>query len=231
MAYKSLGMNEQTQVKTSRSILYINFLFVSLLFVAFRNARVSSRSFYWHSFQQSFPRNQNFTLQGQFQPRFVPANTSCFNYPWRLPTRVKLSSLAESKNRMLLSTVPNYVPRVGLGHAMLMINAKVSTAIRMNLTYLHSTSKYDISTWYETHYDFHQAAVVEQFFGWGVGEMPREVVKPEYCTFESNNLSLKCLYCNRSRPALSKRSHGNEALQQSCQHIRAPSFLRTTINT
>lgn len=127
--------------------------------------------------------------------REVPTGTSRFDYPWRIPTLVRPLPPSDSNNRFLYSPLKDaYIN--GLGHNLGTINGEVSTAIRLNLTYTHRISWYSlhsipfqsISDKYKSadlnaFRPFLHAGSVEQLFGWGVSEIPREHIQSAICPF------------------------------------------------
>ena len=99
----------------------------------------------------------------------VPAFQSRFNTPWFASERVRFPTLEESRFRLLYSAVRT-AGSDGLGHAMATINADVSTALQLGLSYSHRIGKHGALTQENVH-------AVEEFFGWGADELSREIVR------------------------------------------------------
>lgn len=147
--------------------------------------------------------------------RSVPPNINRFDYPWRLPPRVRLPTLEESRYRVLYSPLRS-ISGDGLGHAMATVNADLSTAIRLNLTYTHRIATFASLTRQPIINDssdatyYQHGAAVEELFGWGVGEIPRERVQHSICPDENiPNSDYDCCVCahrDLSRRKLQLRS-------------------------
>lgn len=162
--------------------------------------------------------------------RDVPPSVSRFDYPWCIPRRRWTTlSLKESRYRVLYSPVRDK-SGAGLGHAMATLNADISTAFRLNLTYTHripmcgsltSPLKEPYQEDNLTH-EFQHAGAVEQLLGWGVGEIPREhiqaAVDPSLIT-ETNWFS--CRKISNTQLSIHKRKtrrHGKTT--STCGHFR-----------
>lgn len=150
------------------------------------------------------PKNQ---ITDNYAIRSVPTGISRFNFPWRIPAKLILPTLKQSKGRVLYSPLRE-VYGAGLGHAMATINADVSTAMRFNLTYTHRIAKYDILSQpfniarnvSSMNRPFQSASAVEQLFGWGAGELPRDHLQKFICP--ANMLekhSGGCMICTDSQ--------------------------------
>lgn len=151
--------------------------------------------------------------------RSVPQNINRFDYPWRLPPRIRLLSLEESHYRVLYSPLRS-ISGDGLGHAMATVNADLSTAIRLNLTYTHRVAGFASLTRQPVFNDssdetrYQHGGAVEELFGWGVGEIPRERVQHSICPDEKIPTSgYECCICvhhdliRRKKQLRSIRSH------------------------
>lgn len=131
--------------------------------------------------------------------RRVPKSMRRFDYPWRLPKRVRMPTLRESNYRILYTPLRDNSGE-GLGHAMATINADFTTALRLNLTYSHRIASYgSLTRPSEGNESYAHAGAIEQLFGWGVREIPRERVQFSICSDEvmqpGNNI---CRICNSS---------------------------------
>lgn len=146
----------------------------------------------------------------------VPRASCRFDVPWRSPPRPHLPSLQESRGRLLYSGVREAVSD-GLGHGMATTNADVSTALRLGVTYTHRVAKYgslvgqsfnnELLSRNSTENDkkptiaglSDEAGRIEGFFGWGVGEVPREAVQDAACDFRDEDGSIsKCKLCTEA---------------------------------
>lgn len=160
--------------------------------------------------------------------RNVPKLVSRFDYPWSIPRRWKLLTLQQSRNRVLYSPVRDK-SGAGLGHAMATVNADISAAIRLNLTYTHRIpmcgalsrplkDNIDIDNMTRI---FHHAGAVEQLFGWGVGEIPREHVQAAVnisLIYETNNSA--CRIIDNKQLSAQKREIGRLRRHNSTGHTR-----------
>lgn len=103
----------------------------------------------------------------------VPAEAVRFNVPWLLLPRVETLPLSRSGWRVLHSTIRE-LSSDGLGHGMTVVNAELSTALNLGLTYTHRVGMYgSVSR--------RRPEAVEEMFGWGVGEIGRDWVERELC--------------------------------------------------
>lgn len=159
----------------------------------------------------------------------VPYGTSRFNIPWRSPPRPKLPTLRESRGRVLYSGVREAVSD-GLGHGMATTNAEVSTAMRLGVTYTHRVAKYGslvgrsfghevLSQNRSSHKKKYtvaglsaRAGRIEGFFGWGVGEIPREAVQDAACDFRNGHPPIEsCKLCtNADLESLKREGKGEK---------------------
>lgn len=152
--------------------------------------------------------------------RKVPAHISRFEYPWRLfrPVSTHLP-LHKSNNRMIYSTTISDIKAAGLGHALLIINAEVQLARRLNISYTHRISKYPLSkpcqySPLELCSPFDHVGAVEQLFGWGAGEISRSQVQLSICPNRIwDESSDECPICNLS--ANSERKVNNRVHKSS----------------
>lgn len=145
-------------------------------------------------------------ILNQYNERIVPRHVSRFNFAWRRPIRMKLPTLEESRNRILYSPIRS-ISGAGLGHVMATMNADISTAARFNLTYSHRIAKYgllarpyrEFFNGPEINRPYHHVGAVEQLFGWGVGEIPRDHIQNSICPFSLIRPSdFECMICNSS---------------------------------
>lgn len=146
----------------------------------------------------------------------VPRGSCRFDVPWRSPRRPNLPSLQESQGRLLYSGVREAVSD-GLGHGMATTNADVSTALRLGVTYTHRVAKYgslvgqsfsnELLSRNITENDekttiaglSNETGRIEGFFGWGVGEVPREAVQDAACDFRDGIRSISdCKLCTET---------------------------------
>jgi hypothetical protein len=99
---------------------------------------------------------------------------SRFDVPWDYVKPLRAKTPTESNNRYLYSpTAPSSTD--GIGHAMAQVNAEITTALTLGITYTHRVSSFGSLTLDEN------SSAVEEFFGWGVGEIPRSKVQEDVC--------------------------------------------------
>lgn len=135
----------------------------------------------------------------------VPPHLSRFDFPWYVPHRLQLPTLNSSNNRIFLSTIRERSGS-GLGHRMATLNLEVTIAIKFKLTYTHRVSSYgylsnplNSSQINSLTRPFHHAGAVEQFFGWGVNEIPREAVQNIICPTQRYVADNNCPICDFER--------------------------------
>lgn len=124
------------------------------------------------------------------QIRQVPTFSSRYNRPWYLQPRVRFPTLQESRFRILYSPLRTTASD-GLGHGMSTINADVSTTLAMGLTYTHRIATHASLT-------RSKPSAVEQFFGWGAGELPRTAFQESSCPASFQQEASKCQVCRDS---------------------------------
>lgn len=169
---------------------------------------------------QNPDRPDRFDAQDHIRP--VPPHIPRFSYPWRLPPRPTFASLKSSRHRLLYSALRG-TSSEGLGHAMATVNADITTAWRLGLTYTHRIARYGslthppcnasipgacISQKNATNIQnlqlsdaipYRHVAAVEYFFGWGANEIPREAVQRAICPSTIHQKDEKlCRVCNAS---------------------------------
>lgn len=98
---------------------------------------------------------------------------SRFHEIWTKIRTVNTLSLEESNHRVLYSSMSD-VSGDGLGHAMATFNTEVATALYLGLTYTHRKAMFSSLT-------NNDKDAVENFFGWGYGEVSRESVQRTVC--------------------------------------------------
>jgi hypothetical protein len=138
---------------------------------------------------------------------------SRFDIPWNRTPYVRLSSLAESGHRVLISAISS-TGNSGLGHMMAVVNAEVHTAIVLGLTYTHRIGHYGSLSASDRHR-------VEYFFGWGHGEIPRINIYHSICG-ETNNASYDGLW--RQRGSGKSRKLRRPCME--CERIASPGVSR-----
>lgn len=147
----------------------------------------------------------------------VPASVSRFNIPWRSPPFPKLPALDQSRGRMLYSGVREAASD-GLGHGMATTNADLTTAMRLGITYTHRVAKYgslvdnrfsrQVLSSNRSQDAFlpriaglsRESGRIEGFFGWGVGEIPREAIQDAACGYGELASSIHvCKLCTEEK--------------------------------
>lgn len=98
---------------------------------------------------------------------------SRFDMPWQRIPKVRTKSLKESRNRILYSPIAASGTS-GIGHVMATVNAEITTALGLGLTYTHRKPSFGLLT--KTNPN-----TLEDFFGWGENEIPRVRVQTELC--------------------------------------------------
>lgn len=103
-------------------------------------------------------------------------------------------SIAQSFNRVLLSSIPHEVGD-GLGHRMCILNYELQLAFALGLTYAHRVSAYGSLTRVDE-------MAVEKLFGWGKGELTRSEVLEKGCAEvqyvnDSCEIPASAVVCNR----------------------------------
>lgn len=126
----------------------------------------------------------------------IPESCNRFQTPWIERSRVKLLSPGESNFRYLYSPVRKGSSD-GIGHSMGVVNLDLNLAIRFNLTYTHRVADYSSLT-------KNDKSAVENFFGWGDGEIPRTFIQKEGCislnqSWPSTTNLYDCFQCDTVR--------------------------------
>lgn len=135
------------------------------------------------------------TINSATSPYFryvpYPSHWNRFDTAWYSMASPHLPSLNASRHRLLLSSVRAEMGD-GLGHMYLMYNFELFLAIRLQLTFTHRHSRYQSLTKSDPY-------AVDNFFGWGKGEVPREKVWSEcalsYTYTHSGRNAHKCVSC------------------------------------
>eukprot|EP00172_Hildenbrandia_rubra_P003253 Plantae.Rhodophyta-Hildenbrandia_rubra.ctg4966.p1 GENE.Plantae.Rhodophyta-Hildenbrandia_rubra.ctg4966~~Plantae.Rhodophyta-Hildenbrandia_rubra.ctg4966.p1 ORF type:complete len:564 (+),score=46.05 Plantae.Rhodophyta-Hildenbrandia_rubra.ctg4966:252-1943(+) len=132
----------------------------------------------------------DFNISGQ-SVRKCPAAWNRYHYAWVRHAPPKLLSLEESRHRILLSTVRAGLGD-GLGHVLYFFNYEVAKAAQLGLTFTFRHNTYQSVTKNDEY-------AVDNFFGWGEGELPREIIRNE-CILGHNTTtpdpgSERCYYC------------------------------------
>lgn len=113
---------------------------------------------------------------GIWNVAILPAEANRFDVPWLLWDRVDTASFARSGYRILFSTLKTRLSD-GIGHGMTVLNAELSTALSLGLSYTHRVGIYGSLS-------RELPEAVENIFGWGVGEVPRRFIEREVCSIE-----------------------------------------------
>ena len=103
----------------------------------------------------------------------IPSHECRFNHPWLVHPRIRTKTFRETNFRILYSTIKDYSGD-GIGHAVTILNAELSAALQMGISYTHRQGHYGSL-------DKGHAGKVESIFGWGVGEVPRKLIENEVC--------------------------------------------------
>lgn len=105
-----------------------------------------------------------------------PTEVNRFDVPWLLLRRVDTRSFEQTGYKILYSPM-KVKASDGIGHGLTVLNAELSTALNLGLSYTHRLGIYgSISR--------EQRTAVEDMFGWGVGEVPRRFIENEVCEVE-----------------------------------------------
>lgn len=194
------------------------FFFISFTFYVFQQiiclpiykANVRPKSPTLYSLQGKRIESSSFgdktgLLPINYRERSVPTEVSRFDYPWVVPTEVKTLRPEQSRNRFLYSPLKSFYIN-GLGHNMATMNGEVWAALILNLTYTHRIARYMVHSvplnkamekTNENSRPFLHAGAVEQLFGWGVGEIPREHLQNSICSSSVLNITEEqCAICN-----------------------------------
>lgn len=153
------------------------------------------------------------SFEGKFFKHLpYPADWNRYFVSWYSIAHTTLPSLSQSRHRVLLSSVRKYMGD-GLGHMFFMYNFEVALATNLNLTFTHRHSTYQSLTKADNY-------AVDNFFGWGEGEIQRERIWDE-CTLSFSYYSnpsdtKKCIACE------SVEGHGPLGFRRV---VNLPSFL------
>lgn len=150
------------------------------------------------------PQTMNYALNFSLHQAIIrSATSSCFRhvpYPahwnrydtaWYSMKPPRLPSLNASRHRLLLSSVREEMGD-GLGHMYFMYNFELFLATRLQLTFTHRHSRYQSLTKSDPY-------AVDDFFGWGNGEIPRDKVWAQcalsYTYSRPTRNAHKCISC------------------------------------
>lgn len=122
-----------------------------------------------------------FELKG-ISPRYVnggvifrvPGTWNRLLSPWLKKSEVKFLNPKQSRHRYLYGP-SRLMTSDGIGHSMGAINLEFNLALSMNLTYTHRVGFYSSLS-------RRDRFAVENFFGWGVGEVRRKRVQEQGCS-------------------------------------------------
>lgn len=176
----------------------------------FHNENGSGRS------TPSLSKHQKLNSSSATPLQLLLTRTSRFDIPWNRVPDTHLLSLAESGHRVLLSSISSY-GNSGLGHMMAILNSEVHTAMILGLTYTHRRGVYGVLSLQH----LTATSVVDDFFGWGRDEIPRDDVYQTFCEFANERNILKV--GDKVRPPIHQRPCAI------CQRIRRPGSLRNPI--
>lgn len=113
-------------------------------------------------------------------PQVLGVRPLRFHERWSKIPAIKTLSLNESNHRVLYSSMSDKSGD-GLGHSLATFNAEVSTAIHMGLTYTHRRATFSSLT-------DEDSAAVDDFFGWGYGEISRENIQRTVCEMDEEQI-------------------------------------------
>lgn len=135
---------------------------------------------------------------GIWKIAILPSEANRFDVPWLLWDRVDTASFAKSGHRILFSTLKTRLSD-GMGHGLTVLNAELSTALNLGLSYTHRVGIYGSLS-------RELPEAVENIFGWGVGEVPRRFIEKEVCSIEYTSqrnptavAENRCLLCRAIR--------------------------------
>lgn len=112
----------------------------------------------------------------------IPAHRNRLKYTWFVLPQVNPPTLLESGFRLLHSPLTERCT-AGLGHALTVLNAELSTALLLHATYSHRVTNFVFNS-----------TDAERIFNWGQGFLARTEVERRYCLLESN--SSECPVCH-----------------------------------
>lgn len=140
-------------------------------------------------------------------PHVFTVRLSRFDERWSRVLSIKTLDLKQSNHRVLYSSMSDKSGD-GLGHSLATFNAEVSTALELGLTYTHRKATSSSLTSKDKN-------SVEDFFGFGYGEIPRENIQRTVCDMEEKlydgvydlvgpqagrKLNRVCAPCGKLRP-------------------------------
>lgn len=106
----------------------------------------------------------------------VPVLANRFETPWRIPHRVRFSTLQEARHRIVYSALRDS-GNEGLGHHMRTIAADVGTALRLGAAYSHHRPSHGSLSRGD-------ADAVERLFNLGTGHMARNFIRDAVCILD-----------------------------------------------
>ncbi|KAI0565957.1 hypothetical protein FGB62_13g123 [Gracilaria domingensis] len=124
----------------------------------------------------------------------IPKTWNRLHSPWLKKSAPELKTPRQSRNRFLYGP-SRTMSSDGIGHSMCSINLEYNLALNMNITYTHRIGYYSSLS-------RRDKLAVEEFFGWGVGEVPRTKIQTEGCSpvggkWPAENNVHKCHVCGK----------------------------------
>ncbi|CAN8065195.1 unnamed protein product [Agarophyton chilense] len=104
----------------------------------------------------------------------IPKNWNRLHSPWFKKNAAELKNPKQSQHRYLYGP-SRLMSSDGIGHSMCAVNLEYNLALQMNLTYTHRVGFYSSLS-------RNDRMAVEEFFGWGVGEVPRTKIQTDGCS-------------------------------------------------
>lgn len=101
------------------------------------------------------------------------ARPSRYLQPWQNLPSLKTLTIEEARHRVLYSPL-RVLGSDGVGHGMATKNAEISTAVRLGVAYSHRVPKFGSLS-------YKNANAIEEFFGWGKGELSGKQLHEENC--------------------------------------------------
>lgn len=127
------------------------------------------------------------TTYQQWQICRLERGDSRFQQNWWQPERVQFLSLEDSRYRILYSPLRK-LHGDGIGHGFTIMNAEIGAALRYKLFYTHRKGLYGVLT-------SKDSESIENFFGWGAGNVDREFVKMNFCKKTKKTRLRQCQRC------------------------------------
>lgn len=132
----------------------------------------------------------------------IPRSWNRYDLPWFEPKVKYLPSFKQSRYRITYAPTKLSMSD-GLGHSMTAINYELLVAIRFGLSYSHRKSTYSSLTAVSKN-------AVEDFFGWGDGYIPRELIQ-DICEPEGNRWITQgrnCMICSSFKQSAPPKLNG-----------------------